>query len=169
MKLLTYIFLTLILGSMNPIFSQNSRRIDTEVTAPTSYEATWTSLTRHPYPKWFQDAKFGIYFHWGVYSVPAYGSEWYPRWMYVDTLVWGTQFYAHHVKTYGNPREFGYKDFIPMFKAENFNADEWADLFIRSGAKFAGPLAYYIPETWCNHHFRRSACTAQCRLEQGGA
>ncbi len=109
--------------------------------SPQKYDATWASLTKHPYPEWFQDAKFGIYFHWGVYSVPAFGSEWYPRWMYIDTLVWGTQFYDHHLKTYGKPDKFGYKDFIPMFKAEKFNADEWADLFRRSGAKFAGPVA----------------------------
>jgi len=109
--------------------------------SPEKYESNWESLTKHPYPKWFQDAKFGIYFHWGVYSVPAFGNEWYPRWMYIDTLVWGTQFYDYHVKTYGKPDKFGYKDFIPMFKAEKFNADEWADLFRRSGAKFAGPVA----------------------------
>jgi alpha-L-fucosidase len=109
--------------------------------SPKKYESNWESLTKHPYPKWFQDAKFGIYFHWGVYSVPAFGNEWYPRWMYIDTLVWGTQFYDYHVKTYGKPDKFGYKDFIPMFKAEKFNADEWADLFRRSGAKFAGPVA----------------------------
>jgi alpha-L-fucosidase len=105
------------------------------------YEATWEDLTQHPYPEWFQDAKFGIYFHWGVYSVPAFGSEWYPRWMYIDTLVWGAQYYDHHLKTYGPTNKFGYKDFIPMFKAEKFNADEWAKLFKASGARFAGPVA----------------------------
>lgn len=141
MKRKTFLFLIVLLGSINHTFSQNSKSINTEFATPSSYDTTWTSLTKHPYPKWFQDAKFGIYFHWGVYSVPAYGSEWYPRWMYIDTLVWGTQFYDHHVKTYGKPNKFGYKDFIPMFQAEKFNADEWADLFKRSGAKFAGPVA----------------------------
>lgn len=141
MKQTVYLFLFLLLGLLDPIFSQNSQKADSELAAPTSYEPTWTSLTKHPYPQWFENAKFGIYFHWGVYSVPAYGSEWYPRWMYVDTLVWGTQFYDHHVKTYGKPDKFGYKDFIPQFKAEKFNADEWADLFRRSGAKFVGPVA----------------------------
>ena len=109
--------------------------------SPKKYEATWSSLTQHPYPKWFRDAKFGIYFHWGIYSVPAFGSEWYPHWMYIYTLVWGSQYFDHHVKTYGTPDKFGYKDFIPMFKAEKFNADEWADLFLKAGARFAGPVA----------------------------
>jgi alpha-L-fucosidase len=90
-------------GSFNLLFSQNSQTNNSEVRTPKFYEATWASLTKHPYPKWFQDGKFGIYFHWGVYSVPAYGSEWYPHWMYIDTLVWGSQFYEHHVKTYGKP------------------------------------------------------------------
>jgi alpha-L-fucosidase len=103
-----------------------------------SYEPTWESLSRHEAaPEWFQDAKFGIYFHWGVYAVPAYGSEWYPRWMHFE----GTREYQHHLEKYGHPSEFGYHDFIPMFRAEHFNADEWADLFVKAGARFAGPVA----------------------------
>jgi alpha-L-fucosidase len=141
MKHKEILFLFIFIGWVNILFSQNSHIKKSELTTQRTYEANWTSLTKHPYPEWFQDAKFGIYFHWGVYSVPAYGNEWYPRWMYIDTLVWGTQFYEHHVKTYGKPDKFGYKDFIPMFKAEKFDADEWADLFSRSGAKFAGPVA----------------------------
>ncbi|MFC2081547.1 alpha-L-fucosidase, partial [Bacteroidota bacterium] len=74
---------------------------------------------------------------WGVYSVPAFDNEWYPRWMHFE----GTKVYAHHLKTYGHPSEFGYHDFVPMFKAEQFNADEWADLFVKAGARFAGPVA----------------------------
>jgi alpha-L-fucosidase len=102
------------------------------------FEPAWDSLeTRNPAPEWFQDAKLGIYFHWGVYSVPAFGSEWYPRNMYIKQ----NREYAHHVKTYGDPSEFGYPDFVPMFKAENFDANEWADLFVRAGARFAGPVA----------------------------
>ncbi len=121
-------------------FSQNTEKKGIDITK-LSYENTWASLTKHPYPAWFQDAKFGIYFHWGVYSVPAFGSEWYPRWMNIDTLVWGANYYKHHLKKYGKQSEFGYKDFIPMFKAEKFNADEWAKLFKASGARFAGPVA----------------------------
>lgn len=96
----------------------------------------WEELRNDP-PEWFKDAKFGIYFHWGVYSVPAHHSEWYSRNMYnPDTSI-----YEHHVSTYGPLNEFGYKDFVPLFKAENFDADEWVDLFVRAGARFAGPVA----------------------------
>jgi alpha-L-fucosidase len=102
------------------------------------FEPTWESLARHnEAPDWFRDDKFGIYFHWGVYSVPAFGSEWYPRNMYIKTRPE----YKHHVETYGDPSKFGYPDFVPMFKAEKFNADEWAELFRKAGARFAGPVA----------------------------
>jgi alpha-L-fucosidase len=109
-----------------------------EATEAESYSADWESLARHDAsPEWFQDAKLGIYFHWGVYSVPAYSTEWYPRWMHFENH----DIYRHHVETYGHPSEFGYHDFIPMFKAENFDAAEWADLFQKAGARFAGPVA----------------------------
>ncbi|WP_298537411.1 alpha-L-fucosidase [uncultured Algibacter sp.] len=102
------------------------------------YSEDWESLGKHnEAPAWFKDAKLGIYFHWGVYSVPAYGSEWYPRNMHLEDHA----VYKHHVEKYGHPSEFGYHDFIPMFKAENFNPKEWADLFQKAGAKFAGPVA----------------------------
>jgi len=101
------------------------------------YDQDWESLSKHPVPEWFKDAKFGIYTHWGVYSVPAFGNEWYPRNMYIE----GSREFKHHIETYGNQSKFGYKDFIPMFKAEKFNAEEWAELFEKAGAKFAGPVA----------------------------
>ena len=103
-----------------------------------TFAADWESLKkRNPAPEWFRDAKFGIYFHWGVYSVPAFDNEWYPRNMYdVNSFV-----YKHHVKTWGEPNIFGYPDFVPMFKAEKFDANEWADLFVKAGARFAGPVA----------------------------
>jgi alpha-L-fucosidase len=101
------------------------------------YQTTWDSLTKHPVPDWFKDAKFGIYTHWSAYSVPEFGNEWYPRNMYIE----GSAEFKHHQATYGDQSKFGYKDFIPMFKAEKFNAEEWADLFAKAGAKFAGPVA----------------------------
>lgn len=82
------------------------------------YKDTWDSLAKHKTPQWFLDAKFGIFIHWGIYSVPAFGSEWYSRNMYIE----GSPEFEHHVKTYGAHKDFGYKDFIPMFKAENFDA-----------------------------------------------
>jgi alpha-L-fucosidase len=105
------------------------------------YQPTWESLSNHPCPEWFRDAKFGIFIHWGVYSVPGFGSEWYPRWMYLDSTVWGLNYYQHHVRTYGTPDKFGYKDFIPMFTAEKFDAGQWADIFKKSGAKYVVPVA----------------------------
>jgi alpha-L-fucosidase len=102
------------------------------------YEPTWASLSQHgSAPKWYQDAAFGIYFHWGVYSVPAYGGEKYPRNMYGAK----PDVYKHHDETYGDPAEFGYHDFIPMFKAEKWDPDGWAALFKAAGADFAGPIA----------------------------
>ena len=81
------------------------------------YEPSWESLSRHiPAPEWFRDAKFGIYFHWGVYCVPAYGSEWYPRNMHIKTGR-RSDVYRHHVKTYGDPAKYGYHKFVPQFKA----------------------------------------------------
>lgn len=102
------------------------------------FVANWDSLAQHQQaPQWLQDAKLGIYFHWGVYTVPAFGSEWYPRLMYFE----GDGNNCFHKKNFGSPAEFGYHKFIPMFKAEKFNADEWVDLFVKAGAKFAGPVA----------------------------
>lgn len=105
--------------------------------ASEKYEESWNSLKKHRTPEWLDDAKFGIYFHWGPYSVPAYGNEWYPFHMYRKLLPIA----KHHIKTYGDPSKFGYKDFIPMFTAEKFNPDEWAELFKQAGARFAGPVA----------------------------
>lgn len=103
-----------------------------------NYLPTWNSLRTHHTPQWFRDAKFGIYTHWGIYSVPAHGPNgtWYPHYMYRE----GSPQYEYHIKTYGHPSQFGYKDFIPMFTAEKFDPDEWAELFKQAGARFAGPV-----------------------------
>ena len=105
------------------------------------YQPTWESLSKYQCPDWFRDAKFGIFIHWGLYSVPGFGSEWYPRWMYLDSTVWDLNYYQHHVRTYGAPDKFGYKDFIPMFKAEKFDATQWAEIFRKSGARYIVPVA----------------------------
>lgn len=109
------------------------------------FDETWESLaTVNREPEWFKDAKLGIYFHWGVYSVPAFDSEWYPRWMYAPGRKdWGGEVYEYHKKTYGPVSEFNYHDFIPMFTGEHFDAREWAELFKKSGAQFAGPVAQH--------------------------
>ena len=101
------------------------------------YRDSWESLSGYQVPRWFRDAKFGIFLHWGVYSVPAFGSEWYSRNMYIQ----GSPEFAHHVRTYGPHKEFGYKDFIPMFKAEKFDPEAWAGLFEAAGARYVVPVA----------------------------
>ena len=101
------------------------------------YKDTWESLSQYRVPEWYKDSKFGIFIHWGLYSVPAYGSEWYSRNMYIKDS-WE---YKHHIETYGAHKDFGYKDFIPMFKAEKFSADEWCDLFKQAGAQYIVPVA----------------------------
>lgn len=101
------------------------------------YTATMASLKDYTVPKWYEDGKFGIFIHWGPYCVPAFRSEWYPRFMYQP----GTKEFEHHIKTYGPHKDFGYKDFIPMFKAEQFDPKDWAKLFKDAGAKFVVPVA----------------------------
>lgn len=112
------------------------KKID-EVIEKGRYKDNWDSLNEYQIPAWYKNLKFGIFIHWGVYSVPAFGNEWYSRNMYIQ----GSPEYEHHIKTYGPHKEFGYKDFIPMFKAEKFDAKEWADVFKKSGAKYVVPVA----------------------------
>jgi len=101
------------------------------------YRPDWESLEKYEPPEWYKDAKFGIFIHWGVYSVPAFGNEWYPRNMYRPE----SEEYKHHIATYGPQTKFGYKDFIPMFKAEHFDPAAWARLFKAAGAKYVVPVA----------------------------
>jgi len=112
------------------------RRVD-EIIACGPYSDTWESLMEAPVPAWFSDRRLGIFIHWGLYSVPAYSNEWYSRNMYIA----GEPAYDHHIKTYGPHRQFGYKDFIPLFQAEKFCADEWVRLFADAGAGYIFPVA----------------------------
>ena len=96
------------------------------------FEATHESLAGYGVPQWYQDGKLGIYMHWAPFSVPAFQTEWYPRWMYVE----GNPVYEHHIKTWGSLNKFGYKDFIPMFKGERFDADAYVRLFKEAGARY---------------------------------
>ncbi len=148
MKTNTLILGALLLASAGSLFAQSYQKgYDSQVkqavegvdavVAKGPYQASWDSLKKYQVPEWYQDAKFGIFIHWGVYSVPAFGSEWYPRQMYMQ----GTPEFKHHVATYGPQSTFGYKDFIPMFKAEKFDPDAWAELFRKAGAKFVIPVA----------------------------
>ena len=114
---------------------------DTAATAAATYTPDWASLaTIDREPEWWKDAKLGIYFHWGPYSVPAYDTEWYPRFMYSPDAN-PKSVYAHHQATYGP--DFNYHDFVPQFTAEQYDPADWADLFDRAGAKFAGLVAQH--------------------------
>ena len=108
-----------------------------EVIAKGPYKASWQSLTQHTTPAWYSRAKLGIFIHWGIYSVPAFGNEWYSRNMYDPAH----REFDHHRKTYGDHKVFGYKDFIPMFTGEHFDAQEWVALMKSAGARFIMPVA----------------------------
>jgi alpha-L-fucosidase len=125
------------------------------------YKSDWKDLAKHnESPEWFRDAKFGIYFHWGPYSVPAFGNEHYPRTMYghvsgiqpkqqvkkEEGVGVGFQTYREHEfhkEKYGAPKDFEYHDLVKDFRATNYNAEAWADLLFMAGAKFAGPVAMH--------------------------
>lgn len=108
-----------------------------DVIAHGPYKPTWSSLMQAPVPNWFRQQKLGIFIHWGLYSVPANSNEWYSRNMYIE----GMPAFEHHVKTYGPQKDFGYKDFIPMFRAEKFDAGKWMELFSHAGAGYVFPVA----------------------------
>jgi len=102
---------------------------------PGPFEPTWESLRdKWTCPKWFNQAKFGIFIHWGLYSIPARLNEWYERHMYTSDAKW-------HTEHYGPPDKFGYKDFIPLFTVKKYDPEQWADLFSRAGAGYVVPVA----------------------------
>jgi alpha-L-fucosidase len=112
-----------------------------QTTAPTilprakgKYEASWESISTHPIPTWYTDARFGLSMHWGLYSVPAHASEWYIRHMYCNQSV--SQW---HAQKFGPQDKFGYKDFMPMLTLSKWDPDEWAQLFRDAGIKYVMP------------------------------
>jgi alpha-L-fucosidase len=119
--------------------------------APGPVQPTWESLREnYKVPAWFAGAKLGIFIHWGIFSVPAHGNEWYEKWMYaggedntVKAMHSHTNFMDWHTQHFGPPDKFGYKDFIPMFKAEKFDANAWAELFKKAGARYVVPGAQH--------------------------
>ena len=84
-----------------------------EIVAAGPFRAEWSSLEENGIPEWYQDAKLGIFIHWGVYAVPAFGNEWYPRNMYIDRMDQRRQVnpFQHHLKTWGPHKKFGYQGF----------------------------------------------------------
>jgi len=133
MKIKTFLCVFLLIGSL-------------QLTAQQHYQPDWSSIDSRPVPAWYTDAKFGIFIHWGVYSVPGWAptgneyqvyskyAEWYWYRLIADTGKAGRAFREHHLKTYGP--SFKYQDFAVSFKAELFNPDQWADLFVASGARY---------------------------------
>jgi alpha-L-fucosidase len=102
------------------------------------YRPDWATLIKYEQPQWYKDAKFGIFIHWGVYSVPAAENEWYPRNMYDPKSGAYKNFREHFAN---GDESKGYKDLIPLFRAEHFNAAEWAKLFREAGAQYVVPVA----------------------------
>ncbi len=103
--------------------------------AQKKYEANWESIQEHGYPQWFKDAKLGIFIHWGLYSVPSYSApEQYAEWYLRGLQTGDTTRVNFQKKVFGN--DFKYRDYAPLFKAELFDANEWASLFKRAGAKY---------------------------------
>ena len=115
------------------------------------FAPTWESLRQnYKVPGWYAGAKFGIFSHFGIFSVPAFGNEWYEKFMYAggdDTTLKEMNnhgsFVPWHTAHFGPPEKFGYKDFIPMFKAEKFDAEAWAELYKNSGARYVVPGAQH--------------------------
>jgi alpha-L-fucosidase len=119
--------------------------------APGPVLPTWDSLQQnYRVPDWFIGAKFGIFIHFGIFSVPAHKNEWYEKYMYaggkdstLDAIGDHDSALAWHTEHFGPPERFGYKDFIPMFKAEHFDANSWAALFKKAGARYVVPGAQH--------------------------
>eukprot|EP01121_Diplochlamys_sp_Union-15-3_P010181 TRINITY_DN2834_c0_g1_i4.p1 TRINITY_DN2834_c0_g1~~TRINITY_DN2834_c0_g1_i4.p1 ORF type:complete len:534 (+),score=91.57 TRINITY_DN2834_c0_g1_i4:29-1603(+) len=132
-------------------------KYDPSESCPTqTFQPDWGSLAFRPTPSWFDDVKFGIFIHWGIFSVPSYKNEWYWR----ELMKGNPDYVTFHNRVYGcsgvEPNKFPctgpsfqYADFAPMFKAELFNPDQWADLFKRAGAKYV-VLTSKHHEGWCN-------------------
>jgi len=138
MKKFTKIMLAILAScAVSSCSSTDENQAIEKTVAAVKYSQSWDSLAKHEAaPKWYQDAKLGIYLHWGVYSVPAFGTEWYPRNMHFKHR----KEYKHHIEKYGELNDFGYHDFVPQFKGEHFDPQAWAKLFKKAGAKFAGPV-----------------------------
>lgn len=128
-----YLSVLLLLFVNIQLFSQTKKEV---------FQPNWESIrANYKVAEWFKDAKFGIFLHWGPYAVPAYSSEKYPKGIYDQK--WskgGMNPYSYHREHYGEPSKFGYKDFIPQFKAEKFDADEWISIFKQAGAKYVVPV-----------------------------
>ncbi len=118
------------------MYTKEIKRINDYIEKGT-FKDNWDSLSNYEVPKWYKSAKFGIFSHFGPYTVPEFGHDWYVHGMYTkDDFV-----NKHHVKTYGNLKEYGYKHLVKEFSAKNFDQSKWLDLIKKSGAKYYVPVA----------------------------
>ena len=134
--------------------------------APGRFKPTVESLKAYRTPEWFRDAKLGIWSHWGPQAVPRRG-DWYARFMYVP----GHPHYDHHVKTYGHPSEFGYKDILPLWKAEKFDPDALMDRYAAAGAKYFVSMGVHHDnfDLWNSRHHRWNAAAMGPKRDIVGA
>lgn len=134
--------------------------------APGRFEPTVESLKTYRTPDWFRDAKLGIWAHWGPQAVPRQG-DWYARFMYVP----GHPHYDHHLKTYGHPSEFGYKDIVPLWKAEKFDPEALMDRYAAAGAKYFVSMGVHHDnfDLWNSRHHRWNAAAMGPKRDIVGA
>ena len=138
----TKLLLASLVLSIGTLSAQNYQISVSEKNEPMmkgKFQPTWKSLENYQVPEWFKNAKFGIWAHWGPQCVEGSG-DWMARSMYLE----GTSEYKHHVEHYGHPSEVGFKDIIPLFKAENWNPDELVAFYKKIGAQYFFALG--------NHH-----------------
>jgi alpha-L-fucosidase len=146
----------------NPISAQDAALAAT----PGPFNSSVASLETYRTPDWFRDAKFGIWSHWGPQSVPRQG-DWYARFMYVP----GHPHYDYHVKTYGHPSEFGYKDIIPLWRAERFDPEALMTKYAAAGAKYFVSMGVHHDnfDLWNSKHHRWNAAAIGPKRDIVGA
>jgi len=143
-KILIFLFAFFIFNPL--VFSQKPRHLEEFMPmakvpvdiADGPFQPTWQSLGDHfKTPGWFHKAKIGIWLHWGPQSVGEDG-DWYAKWIYITKYAWGDYpwVYQHHLKQYGHPSEYGYKDMLPLWKAEKWDPDKLMALYKRAGARY---------------------------------
>ncbi|WP_298365634.1 alpha-L-fucosidase [uncultured Lutibacter sp.] len=141
-----------ILVLLTSFLACNEAKPDKAETKTVTYQENWKSLEQYKIPQWMKDTKFGIFIHWGPNSVAELHTDWYPRWMYLDDGIINPQTgeiinkkphpaFAYHKAKFGDQKDFGYKDLIPLWTMENFNPTEWVSLFKEAGAQYVIPVA----------------------------
>ncbi len=140
------------------------------------FEPNWDSLQQYECPEWFRDVKFGIFLHYGLNTVPGVDGH-YARHMYwqekpdpVKGTGWTAstpKVYKHHVETYGHPTKFGYKDFLPLWKADKFDALAMARFFKSCGARYVVPVAVHCDnfDNWNSKHHRWNSANMGPRID----